>query len=110
MRIRSFNIILVVLLGVLCTLGIVSAAEITPLSVPPGLVATAQSSSPVNLSWAASTDRVAAIGSDIYGGATKIGTLAANSYSDSGLPAATIYSYTVYSYEAAANISGQPAS
>ncbi len=91
--------------------------DTTPPSVPAGLTATAVSSSQINLSWTASTDNVGVTGYRIYRcqgsgctPSTQIGTSAANSYSDTGLTASTIYVYRVAAYDAAGNLSGQSAS
>ncbi|MBI2609940.1 fibronectin type III domain-containing protein [Candidatus Giovannonibacteria bacterium] len=79
-------------------------------SVPAGLTATAISSSQINLSWAASTDNVAVTGYKIYRGGVQIATSNTTSYSNIGLTASTLYSYTVAAYDAAGNTSGQSGS
>ncbi|MDP2816299.1 MAG: fibronectin type III domain-containing protein, partial [Rectinemataceae bacterium] len=85
-------------------------SDTTPSSIPTGLTATAISSSQINLSWTASTDNVAVAGYRIYRGRTQIGTSATNSYSNTGLTASTLYSYTVSAYDAAGNNSSQSSS
>ncbi len=81
----------------------VVATDTTPPTTPSGLSATAVSTSGINLSWTASTDAVGVTGYKIYRGGVQIGTSATNSYSDTGLAASTLYSYTVSAYDAAGN-------
>jgi hypothetical protein len=98
---------------------IVLTPDVTPPTVPAGLTATVVSASQINLTWPASTDPVVqgAItsglsGYNLYRGTTLIKTQSGTSYSDTGLTAATQYSYTVSAYDSAtpANISAQSAS
>ncbi len=86
-----------------------SAADTTPPTVPTGLAATAVSASQVNLSWTASTDNVGVTGYKVYrDGILVAGSqVAITSYSDTGLTASTVYSYTVSAIDAAGNISSQ---
>jgi chitodextrinase len=86
-----------------------TATDTTPPSVPTGLSATAISSSQINLSWTASTDNVGVAGYQIFRNGTEIATEATTSYTDTGLTAATTYSYTLAAFDAAGNISGQSA-
>ncbi|MBI5734049.1 MAG: hypothetical protein HY973_03870, partial [Candidatus Kerfeldbacteria bacterium] len=86
------------------------ASDTTAPTVPTGLSATAVSSSGINLSWTASTDAVGVTGYKIYRGGTQIGISATTSYSDTGLTASTLYSYTVAAYDAAGNTSAQSSS
>ncbi|MBI3804989.1 MAG: fibronectin type III domain-containing protein [Nitrospirae bacterium] len=76
-------------------------------SVPAGLSATAASAGQINLAWSASTDNVKVTGYRVYRNGTQVGTAALPSYVDSGLTAATTYSYTVSAYDAAGNASAQ---
>lgn len=84
--------------------------DITPPSTPTNLTATSISSSQINLSWTTSTDNVGIAGYHIYREGTQIATSTTNSYSDTGLTASTMYTYTVDAYDAAGNISGQSSS
>src|SRR3989338_8681951 len=86
------------------------STDITPPTTPTGLTATAVSSSQISLSWTASTDNVGVTGYDIYRGGTPLTTVAATSYSNTGLTASTLYSYTVRAKDAAGNNSAQTAS
>jgi hypothetical protein len=79
-------------------------------TVPTNLVATAVSSSQINLAWAASTDNVGVTGYTVYRGGVQIGTTTTTSYSDTGLAAFTTYSYTVAAFDAAGNLSAPSAS
>jgi chitodextrinase len=81
-----------------------------PPSPPTNLTATAVSSSEINLSWTASTDNVGVNGYKIFRNNTQASTSATNSFSDTGLPPSTTYSYTVSAYDAAGNNSAQSAS
>jgi hypothetical protein len=81
------------------------SSDITPPSVPAGLTATAVSPSKINLSWASSTDAVGVTGYSIYRGGVRIAKTTSSSYSNTGLSASTLYSYTVAAYDAAGNIS-----
>ncbi|MFH0853158.1 MAG: fibronectin type III domain-containing protein, partial [bacterium] len=91
-----------------------SADNQTP-TVPTNLIATAVSSSQINLSWTASTDNVGVAGYKIYrctgAGCTpsaQIGTSAVNSFSDTGLSSSTTYVYKVVAYDAAGNTAQSP--
>ena len=76
-------------------------------SVPANLVATAVSSTQINLSWSASTDNVAVTGYRVYRGGVQIATVTGTTYSNTGLSASTTYSYTVSAYDASGNNSAQ---
>jgi len=86
-----------------------STPDTTPPSVPTNLSATAISSSQINLSWTASTDNVGVTGYKVYRGGIQVGATASTNYSDTGLAASTLYSYTVSAYDAANNNSNQSA-
>jgi len=88
--------------------------DIAPPSVPTGLIATPISSSQINLSWNASIDTTVTgritsglTGYKLYRNGTQIVTIAATSYSNSGLASNTLYSYTIAAYDAAGNTSQQ---
>jgi len=83
--------------------------DTTPPSVPTNLVATAESASAIGLSWSASTDPVGVAGYNVYRNAVQVGTTTATAYTDSGLTAATTYTYTVAAYDAAGNVSAPSA-
>jgi uncharacterized repeat protein (TIGR03806 family) len=78
-------------------------ADTTPPSVPAGVTATAQSVSQIQVSWSASTDASGIAEYRVYrdGGATPLATVQATNYTDSGLAAATSYSYTVRAVDVA---------
>ena len=89
------------------------AADTQPPSSPANLVATAASSSQINLSWSASTDNVGVTGylverSQGSGSTsfTQVATPAGTSFSDTGLAASTTYNYRVRATDAAGNLSG----
>jgi len=88
--------------------------DTTPPTVPTNLVATAVSSSQINLSWSASTDPVirgrttsGLAGYKVYRGLTQIATVTSTSFSDFGLSASTTYNYQVSAYDNAGNNSAQ---
>jgi chitodextrinase len=73
---------------------------------PPGrLTATATDPSNVSLSWSASTDNVGVAGYHVYRGSALVATVATPGYTDTGLTAATAYTYQVVAYDAAGNTS-----
>jgi chitodextrinase len=84
-----------------------AAPDTTAPSVPAGLTATAASSSQVNLAWTASTDNIGVSGYRVYRNGTQVATTTLPSYSNSGLTADTLYSFTVSAYDAAGNASTQ---
>lgn len=86
------------------------SADSTPPSQPAGLMATAMSSSQVNLTWMASTDNIGVTGYKIFRGGVQIATSSTPSYSHTGLTPSTNYSYTVSAYDAAGNNSAQSGS
>ena len=78
-------------------------ADTTPPSVPAGLTAVAQSSTQILVSWTASTDASGISAYRVYrnGAATAVATVQTTNYTDTGLTAATLYSYTVSAVDAA---------
>jgi chitodextrinase len=87
-----------------------AAPDTTPPSMPTGLVATAVSSSQINLSWVASTDGVGVTGYVVFRNGVLLATLGAvTNYQDTGLAPSTVYSYAVQATDAAGNSSGQSA-
>src|SRR6266508_2094914 len=90
-----------------------SAADHQAPTAPTGFTATVLSSSQINLSWTASTDNVGVTGYLVErcqgSGCTsfaQVATLTATNFSDTGLAAATSYSYRVRARDAACNLSG----
>jgi hypothetical protein len=78
-----------------------------PPSVPSGLVATAVSSSAIDLVWSGSTDNVGVIGYRIYRDGGLVGSSVSSSFHDAGLSGATTYTYNVAAFDAAGNVSAQ---
>jgi chitodextrinase len=82
-------------------------------STPASLSATAVSQSQINLSWSASSDNVGVAGYQIFRGVgagpmTLLVTLGnVTNYGNTGLTAATAYTYRVRALDAAGNASGQ---
>src|SRR2546426_8499394 len=88
----------------------ITIADTTPPSTPTGLSAAAAGSTAANLSWSASTDNVGVTGYIVRRNGVQIATPATPSFADTGLSAATTYSYTVAARDAAGNISPDSAS
>ena len=80
-------------------------ADTTPPSPPTGLTGAAAGSTGANLAWSASTDNVGVTGYTVRRNGVQVATPATTSYADTGLSAATTYSYTVAARDAAGNIS-----
>src|SRR6266513_1745375 len=79
--------------------------DTTAPSTPTEILASAVSSSQINLSWTASTDDVKVTRYIVRRDGVKIATPVSTSYADTGLSAATTYSYTVAARDAAGNTS-----
>jgi len=79
------------------------AADTQAPSTPTGLQATAASSSTAAISWQAATDNIGVAGYRVFRNGTQVIETTATSYTDSGLTAATTYTYTVAAYDAAGN-------
>ena len=77
--------------------------DATPPTVPGNVMAAAQSASTILLTWVASTDASGIGGYRIFrnGAVAPLATVTTTSYLDSGLAAATAYSYTVLAFDAA---------
>ena len=90
--------------------GLFSTADTEAPSVPANVTATAvASSTQINLSWSPSTDNVGVAGYKLYKNGSLIATVSKTTYSDAGLMASILYSYTVSAYDGAGNVSGQSA-
>ena len=85
------------------------STDTTPPSAPTGLTVTGTTSSSAALKWAASTDNVAVTGYDILRNGVQVATTTATVFTDTGLTAATAYSYTVKAFDAAGNASSASA-
>ncbi|RVX38457.1 chitinase [Nonomuraea polychroma] len=78
-------------------------SDTTAPSVPGNLRSTGVTSTSVALAWNASTDNVAVTGYEVYRGSTLIATVTGTTHTDTGLTAATAYTYTVRARDAAGN-------
>src|SRR2546429_1249465 len=83
----------------------VSVADTTPPTTPIGLTAAAAGPTGANLSWSASTNTVGVPGYIVRRNGIQVATPATTSFADTGLSAATTYTYTVAARDAAGNIS-----
>ncbi len=74
-------------------------------STPGGLTVTGTTASSVSLSWSPATDNTGVTGYDVYRGGQLAGSATGTSFTDTGLSAATAYTYTVKARDAAGNVS-----
>src|SRR5207245_5708330 len=72
---------------------------------PTGLTAAVAGLTGANLSWGASTSNVGVTGYIVRRNGVQVATPATTSFADTGLSAATTYSYTVAARDAAGNTS-----
>ena len=86
-----------------------TAADTTPPTVPSGLSARAVSNSAIDVTWTASSDDVGVTGYDVFRDGARVASVADPRFSDTGLAAATTYSYAVAAHDAAGNVSAQSA-
>ncbi|MCG3113119.1 MAG: fibronectin type III domain-containing protein [Candidatus Manganitrophus sp. SB1] len=86
-----------------------AAPDTSSPSAPAGLTAAAVSSSQINLAWNPSTDNVGVSGYRVYRNGLQVGTTTVTSFSNTGLTAGTVYSYSVSAFDAAGNASAQSA-
>jgi chitinase len=94
------------------TVNPVTSPDTTAPSVPAGLSAPSVTSSSVNLAWNASTDNAGGsgvAGYDVYRNGALVGSSSSTGYTDSGLSAATAYTYRVRARDNAGNASAQSA-
>ena len=81
--------------------------DTSPPSVPSNLAVSGVTGSSVSLSWSPSTDNVAVAGYRVYRNGVQAGTTSGTTFTDTGLSAATQYTYAVAAYDAAGNVSAQ---
>lgn len=82
-----------------------NASDTIAPSTPTNLIATAVSSTQINLTWYASTDNIEIAGYEVWRGTSKIATVTITAYSDGGLAASTSYTYKVKAIDVANNVS-----
>jgi chitodextrinase len=85
------------------------APDTTPPSAPGNVSAQATGTQSVSVAWSASTDNTGVAGYRVYRNGTQVTTTAATTFGDTGLTAATTYSYHVAAYDAAGNVSAASA-
>ncbi|MCG3115418.1 MAG: DNRLRE domain-containing protein [Candidatus Manganitrophus sp. SA1] len=86
-----------------------AAPDTSAPSAPTGLTAAAVSSSQINLAWNPSADNVGVSGYRVYRNGLQVGTTTVTSFSNTGLTAGTVYSYSVSAFDVAGNASAQSA-
>jgi chitodextrinase len=79
--------------------------DIVAPTVPAGLVSTGRSTTSVVLVWTPSTDNVGVAGYDVFRGGIRIASVAQPFFTDTGLTAATSYTYTVSAFDTTNNAS-----
>lgn len=80
-------------------------SDITPPTVPTNFAKSNVTSTAVTLSWTASLDNVGVAGYELYRNNVRVGTPTGTSFTDSGLTAATDYTYTVRARDTSGNLS-----
>ncbi|MBL8511316.1 MAG: alpha-amylase, partial [Betaproteobacteria bacterium] len=95
--------------GTISTTNPCTGVDATPPSVPTGLAAGSVTATSVSFTWAASSDNIGVTGYKVLRNGTQIGTTASAGYTDTGLAAATAYTYAVQAYDAAGNTSAASA-
>ncbi|MCJ0826583.1 glycosyl hydrolase family 18 protein [Luteimonas sp. 50] len=94
------------------SVGVVATSDAIAPGVPTGLATSARSDASISLRWNASSDNVGGsgiAGYDVYRNGSIAGSTTSASYTDTGLAAATGYSYTVRARDKAGNASAQGA-
>ncbi|MBI5258569.1 MAG: hypothetical protein HY855_18835 [Burkholderiales bacterium] len=91
--------------GAAASLTITVNADKSPPSVPGGLKTTAVESTQLGLSWSAATDNVGVSSYRVYRNGTLVASPGSPTHTDTGLQAATTYTYTVAACDAAGNCS-----
>jgi len=72
-------------------------------STPTGVIATAVSTSTIDLIWSAATDNIGVTGYRIFRDSVLLATVTALSHQDTGLSSSTSYAYTISAVDAAGN-------
>ena len=85
----------------------VSGGDVTPPTVPLGVVASAHSSSQINLSWNSSSDAVGVTGYKIFRNGSYYSQTTGTEYSDTGLSSGVTYTYYIKAVDSAGNESAQ---
>jgi chitodextrinase len=83
------------------------SADFMPPSVPADLAAIAfPAPLRVELTWSASSDEASSISYRVYRNGAQVGTTSATAWTDTGVAAATTYTYTVRALDSAGNLGG----
>ena len=80
-------------------------SDTIPPAAPAGLIATAVSTSQINLAWQSATDNTGVSGYQVYRNGAFVSNTVTTSYSDVNLIPATAYTYTVRAKDVAGNVS-----
>src|SRR2546422_11448877 len=84
--------------------GATPSVDPTAPSMPTGLTGAAAGSTGANLSWSASTDNVGVTAYILLRNGVQVATPVSTSFADTGLSAATTYSYTVADRKSAVKV------
>lgn len=82
-----------------------TTGDTQPPTAPPGLLGNAPSASSIDLTWGASTDNVGVVDYQVRRDGALVSTTSSTQFIDTGLTAATTYTYTVTARDAAGNVS-----
>ena len=86
-----------------------ASTDTTPPSTPTNLGSLLKTSTSISLAWTAAMDNVGVTAYQVFRGATQVGMPTGTTFTDTGLTAATTYSYTVKAVDAAGNVSAASA-
>jgi len=92
-----------------CAVNVSNPVDNTPPSTPLNLHSTFVGNESCTIAWNASTDNIGVTGYNVFVGNVLIGTTSSTSYTVSGLSAGQTYSFTVFAFDNAGNISGTSA-
>jgi chitinase len=84
--------------------------DTTPPTVPTGVASPSQTSTTIALTWSASTDAGGIQNYDVLRNGTVVGTATTTSFTDTGLPSSTSFTYTIRARDKAGNVSATSAS
>ena len=87
------------------SVGLLIGEDTSPPTIPADVLATPVSPTEIVVTWSAASDNVLVTGYQVFRDSVQIATTTLTSFNDSGLTAATLYSYDVRAFDAAFNFS-----